>query len=315
MSGKGEDSATCYSCREPLHCATKWAKSIQPNDKRHWLLHAVSIYYFEGVYGCEKDTKKSIKLCEREADLGNRSAQDSLAQIYYLGDSGANKCLKKARYYAKKAANQGAQQSQFILAHLLWHDNYDRNEEAFRLLTLAAFQGSAQARSNLGSIYEERYQATEDEAWDKNLILSLYWYGKGAELEAKDPRQGCKSLAGMAFNLNLAMSLFWHPRDYSNMHPLPGYSHVPFYTWALAKSGQHTKTINFPQPRLMDNDAWQNVCANCGKQSREKQELKACSSCKAFHYCSKKCQVKHWKAGHKVDCKGHWIEEFFPDIR
>jgi hypothetical protein len=25
--------------------------------------------------------------------------------------------------------------------------------------------------------------------------------------------------------------------------------------------------------------------------------------------------VEHWKAGHKVDCnKGHWIEEFFPDI-
>ena len=29
-----------------------------------------------------------------------------------------------------------------------------------------------------------------------------------------------------------------------------------------------------------------------------------CSQCKAAAYCSKDCQVKDWKAGHKQACKG-----------
>ena len=31
--------------------------------------------------------------------------------------------------------------------------------------------------------------------------------------------------------------------------------------------------------------------------------LQRCARCKVTSYCSKDCQVKHWKAGHSVDCK------------
>jgi len=31
--------------------------------------------------------------------------------------------------------------------------------------------------------------------------------------------------------------------------------------------------------------------------------LKACTACGAAEYCNKDCQVKHWKAGHKKECK------------
>jgi hypothetical protein len=54
------------------------------------------------------------------------------------------------------------------------------------------------------------------------------------------------------------------------------------------------------------------------RRLQEKEQLKVCSCCKAFYYCSLKSQVEQWKAGHHVDCKvsGHWIvEEVFPDIR
>jgi len=30
---------------------------------------------------------------------------------------------------------------------------------------------------------------------------------------------------------------------------------------------------------------------------------KTCSACKAVVYCSKECQIKHWRAGHKTECK------------
>jgi hypothetical protein len=43
-------------------------------------------------------------------------------------------------------------------------------------------------------------------------------------------------------------------------------------------------------------------CSYCNSEDRPKTELKRCSQCKAVHYCSKECQVKDWKAGHKKDC-------------
>ena len=324
--GKSRNDRTkprCYSCREPAQDATYYANTIKPNDKRHWLLHATANCYMVGIHGLKKDIKKAFELFERAADLGNVSALEELALMYFHGHIVATKCLDKARYYAEKAANQGAPEGQYILASLLLlpdKENYERNEEAFRLFTLAAFQGSAESRLLNGSIYEKRYQVMiteEGDAWRKNFLLSLYWYAKGAELEVKNnpKRENFQSLAAMAFQLNIAMSLLWHRRDYSNRFPLLGYSHLAFYTWALTKGGKHPSNINLPEPFMMYNDAWKNTCANCGNKSRVKQEFKACARCKTCHYCSKKCQVEHWKAGHKVDCKGHWIEEFFPDIR
>jgi len=42
-------------------------------------------------------------------------------------------------------------------------------------------------------------------------------------------------------------------------------------------------------------------CANCSKQILE--GLKQCSICLVVTYCSKECQVSHWKKQHKKDCK------------
>ena len=321
MYGKSRNDPTnakCYNCREPIRNGTYWASTVKHNDQRHWILHALAIDYMEGTNGFKKNIKKGIKLFERAADLGNADAQSELAAMYFNGNLGYANCLDKARHYAEKAANQGAPIAQHILGFiLLLHDKH--YEEYFRLLTLAAFQGIANSQCELGIIYESRYQSMitrGDEAWRKHLLLSLYWYGKGTEamLQSKENRYKI-SLAGMAFQLDVAMSLLWHPRDHSNIDPIPGYSHVPFYTWALAKGGQHPGKFLLKDPRLLHNHAWKNVCANCGNKSQEKQEFKACARCRAFHYCSKKCQVKHWKNGHNVDCKGHWIEEYFPEIR
>jgi hypothetical protein len=43
-------------------------------------------------------------------------------------------------------------------------------------------------------------------------------------------------------------------------------------------------------------------CAHCGELFLK---LKQCSRCKAVAYCSRECQVAHWKAGHKESCPGH----------
>jgi len=42
------------------------------------------------------------------------------------------------------------------------------------------------------------------------------------------------------------------------------------------------------------------VCSNCGENNGK---LKHCSQCGAVKYCSKECQIFHWKNSHKDECK------------
>ena len=305
-SRKERINTKCYSCREPMSLVTEMAKTIKPNDKRHALLNSMANFYINGSWGLKKNTKKGINLYQRSAELGNISAQGKLAEYYFLGKF-VPKCLQKARYYAEKSAAQGIKSSQYILAQLIKDSDNNSEEEVFRLYTLASFQGSENGRIALGMHYYKRYHlmASGGEDWKRNLLLTLYWFGKAAEVETKTP-EGCESLALMAFHLNLAMQV-WHPGRFSD--PLPRYSHIPLFYWALAKGGQYTHRYS----KGPFDYVWKHKCANCG--SGEKEQLKACARCKAFHYCSKKCQVEHWKDGHKVDCRGHWIEKHFPAIR
>jgi hypothetical protein len=41
-------------------------------------------------------------------------------------------------------------------------------------------------------------------------------------------------------------------------------------------------------------------CAQCGELF---PKLKLCTRCRSVSYCSKQCQLEHWRAGHKLDCK------------
>ena len=42
-----------------------------------------------------------------------------------------------------------------------------------------------------------------------------------------------------------------------------------------------------------------NLCASCLKSNPSKR----CGGCKITKYCSKECQIKHWKSGHNKQCK------------
>ena len=71
------------------------------------MVHATANCHMAGIHGIKKDTKKAFELFERAADLGNVTALEELAVVYVHGNV-VTKCFDKARYYAEKAANQGA---------------------------------------------------------------------------------------------------------------------------------------------------------------------------------------------------------------
>ena len=313
-------SQQCYNCREPIRSLRDWASKIEHDDQRHWLIGTIAHGYQQGNGGLTANMKKAVKLYKRAADLGDANSQHVLAAMYYWGSSLPKKCLKKARYYATLAVEQGDPFSQFILANILISEG--KTEKAFQLNSLAAFQGLECSCYALGKHYQLNCEVAQSEdtsvpmnnqEWRKNVLLTTYWYGKAAERRRQHDKD-LNALIMFAVHLDSIMTFLWHPRS-NNVHDvLPGHSYVPFCTWASNKARQYKQ-------RAPDVDAlcqyhhWENVCAICG--SREKQKLKACASCNAFHYCSKRCQVKHWKGGHKIDCKvgGHWIESFFPEIR
>ena len=43
-------------------------------------------------------------------------------------------------------------------------------------------------------------------------------------------------------------------------------------------------------------------CAYCKNAPGAKEKFNACSNCLMYRYCSKECQKKHWKTGHKEEC-------------
>ena len=52
--------------------------------------------------------------------------------------------------------------------------------------------------------------------------------------------------------------------------------------------------------------AAENTCLNChvyGWTPSEAEITTRCSRCKLFYYCSKECQVEHYKKTHKHFCK------------
>ena len=117
-------------------------------------------------------------------------------------------------------------------------------------------------------------------------------------------------------NLDNAMVSLWHKRpDCSDCDPCTGFSHLPFVKWMqqdqLTKNPGSAEFYSMASAKIA---AWRTICACCGKTKNE-IKLMCCSRCRTFFYCSKECQKNHWRAGHKSDCNGHWIEAFFPKIR
>jgi hypothetical protein len=88
---------------------------------------------------------------------------------------------------------------------------------------------------------------------------------------------------------------------------------VSFIPWAVALDREQQGTLN-RYPSLNKYGAkslakqiktgrvkMQFSCENCGKSAQGVEPLNQCSRCMVVAYCSRECQVSHWKK-HKYDC-------------
>eukprot|EP00934_Nitzschia_sp_Nitz4_P000137 Nitzschia sp. Nitz4//scaffold204_size40132//5029//6624//NITZ4_007537-RA/size40132-processed-gene-0.21-mRNA-1//-1//CDS//3329541458//137//frame0 len=75
-------------------------------------------------------------------------------------------------------------------------------------------------------------------------------------------------------------------------HLVPNHTHLPPLVHPLNYS-----TADRVQESRPTQD---HVCDNCGKVVVKKL---TCSKCGKVNYCNRQCQLAHWKAGHKLQCK------------
>ena len=57
-------------------------------------------------------------------------------------------------------------------------------------------------------------------------------------------------------------------------------------------------TLRFNEPVLADGKPGTPCGAGCAHAG-----IKVCANCRAVRYCSKDCQRRHWKEGHKAKCQ------------
>ncbi|KAI8484725.1 hypothetical protein Bbelb_374880 [Branchiostoma belcheri] len=54
---------------------------------------------------------------------------------------------------------------------------------------------------------------------------------------------------------------------------------------------------------VIQREAMYFICGYCRRMPDFGEKFGKCASCRRAHYCSKECQRKHWKDGHKQDCQ------------
>ena len=110
----------CPFCKAPAH-TSDW-EAIESLKERAegddaWAIYNSGCYYYDGGMGWPQDKEKSIKLWLQAGELGCAEAYYNLANSYFSGE-GAEKDLKKAKYYFELAAMGGHVKARYNLGYI-----------------------------------------------------------------------------------------------------------------------------------------------------------------------------------------------------
>ena len=234
------------------------------------------------IMGCYLDSSNSIfdpsipiNNCEAfrfymlAAKQGHRTSQTCVGLMYVTG-RGVSKSAELAVYWLTIAARQGSIDAQSILGRMITENEIPgkTKTDAFILFHNAASNGSINAQFNLASLYLES-------STNPDIEKALYWTRKAA-------------LQGHQFaQYSLAFLLFSVNKD----------TPTAIYWLRKAAASNYRDAAKLLEKKEFEITL---ACGFCCKQLNG--QGKRCVKCKCVYYCTKECQVKDWKMGHKGEC-------------
>ena len=187
------------------------------------------------VYDDEK-----IKTLERNANLGDASAQHNLGTCYRKG-TGVQRDYKKAVFWYEKASNQDYPLAQCDLGYC-----YDLglgvpqdHRKAVYWYEKAAKQGNAMAKNNLGVCYRDGIYVRRD------FDQAVYWFREAAE--QGEPYAQCNLGycydAGLGVPQNKNKAFYWYEKAAEQGYAVAQNNLGIFYRDGISVSQNYTKAI------------------------------------------------------------------------
>jgi TPR repeat protein len=227
-------------------------------------------------------TEGNVKQIRVWVDKGKAWAETTLAHKYAFG-VGVPQSYEEAIRYLNMAIKQGDPNAMFGLACMCEHGQgvAQSFKIAAELYASAAVQGHASAQYNLGNYYEQ----------GKGVAQS---YEKAFELYTLAAKQGQVNAQS-----NLG-ALYYEGNGVAQSNAMARKWWLKAALQENEEAIQNLKGIDQQEGKTTPTLP---CCATCGTPKTTRRPLNACSQCHTTNYCNRDCQMNHWRAGHKRECK------------
>jgi TPR repeat protein len=259
-----------------------------------------------GMWDVAIDHWKAKDWQELAAENGDILALRLLHELWAVGfpKAGVPPNPDKSMDYLVQAARKGNGIAQYKYGKTQPTDS----KSIVTWMTLSAAIGCALAQRNLGSQYY-MYSPSKDENDPKSvgiqnvhLSQSLYWLKKAALQGEKEAQQRYVSVLLNARALELGEQLM-------RLGTVPFPRPCLFWCEFLSDEMKASVCNLVAEKTQRDGEGRANPmkildqCACCGRPRGNVCNIQRCGKCRGIGYCGRACQTKHWKMGHKRDCK------------
>lgn len=301
---------TCPLCRSEDFFIAKGDSKESDTEKfakkgRAWAQTSLGLSYWLGSRGFRKDKKKSMKWLELAAEQGFPIALAHLAGIYGEGKL-VNEDPEMARSLYKKAADLGNALAQYKVGFQSakgYGGEVDMQASVYYFTLAYGNQYEDDNRADVAYFLGCWYRDGKG-GLDKSMMLAKHYLTVAAK--------GGYESAYPALSLVLADlrgCQYGGVKDLSHggvLLTFPGHNPLPKSVY-WARKGMKSKDPGIAHEsvkaaKFIDSNLQRSkICHNCGKCATS-AAFKCCVRCKSAWYCSKDCQAKSWKTGHKLDC-------------
>ena len=242
--------------------------------------------------------KKALQHYLMSAEQNHPPALLAMGQMHMDGIPGLiQKSVTKALEYYQKAADLGDFHAMVNIALTHYQEeklgvkaNYP---EAVKYATLASHYATddtiASAVGVLGLFFQD------GSGLDSSVNLTAHYLGLAVKYDASPFDPGF-------LEQHYSRCLLLQAENLYPVH-LTGFDVFPRVLFWLEKSADAGRSWSKDAvKRLQAREAGKCSACKATEASSGKKFLR-CGRCKLYCYCSKKCQMQAWNAGHKVDCK------------